>query len=222
MSTMDTYSDPVPRARPRALTVICVLAIVFGALGILAGCVGLIGQLMSSQIAGTVVAGQGAAGEPAAAFQQEIVTRTMALSAKYNPVMVPLTVVKILVEAALLIGGIMAMGLKSAGRSLLSSALVAAIIIESIQAVPTFMMQRESQAMMAELMPQMMAQQGGAKDLPPGFDMSSIMSGVGVVTLVLGFIWLAAKIVLYILGIRYLARPALVAMFSSAPGSGRY
>jgi hypothetical protein len=219
MSTMDTYSDPAPRVRPRALTVICVLAIVFGALGLLGGCIGLIGQLVSPE---AMVAAQGATGEQSAGGMQEIAARSKELSAKYNPVMVPLTVVKILLEAALLVGGIMALGMKAAGRSLLSSAMIAAIIIESIQAVPNFMMQRESRALMAEIMPQVIAAQEGAKDLPPGMDMSAIMSGVGGAMIVLSLLWLVIKLVLYILGIRYLARPAMVAMFTSAPGSGRY
>jgi hypothetical protein len=142
-----------------------------------------------------------------------MVTRTMEISKKYNPVMIPLTVGKILIEGALLIGAIMALGLKLPGKSLLAGALIAAAILESIQFIPRTMMGRETQAAVAELMPQIMAAQG-ARGVPPGLDMTSMMNGIGTVTLVFGLIWLVIKIVLYLLGIRYLRRPDISALFS--------
>ena len=222
MSTMDTYSDPQPRVRPRALTVICVLAIVFGALGLLAGCFGLISQVASSAIQQAVVSGQAGAGAPAAGAQTEMITKTMAIASKYNPIMIPLTILRILVEGALLIGGIMALSIKATGRTLLVNGLIAAAILESISFVPRYMIQKETQVVTAELMPQIMAAQQGANAVPPGFDMSAMMSGIGTVALVLGLFWLIAKIVVYILGIRYLRDSKVMQLFSSAADSGRY
>jgi hypothetical protein len=208
---MDSYDEPQRKARPTALTVICILAIVFGAIGILTGGIGLISQLFSSQIQ-QAVAGQAALNGPAGEAQSEIVTRSMEIAKKYNPVMIPLTVGKILVEGALLIGGIMTLGLKLSGKSLLAGALIAAAILETIQFVPRTMMARETQAVVAELMPQVMAAQG-ARGTPPGIDMSTMMSGVGTVTTILGVCWLVIKIVLYVLGIRYLRRPDIASLF---------
>ena len=76
------------------------------------------------------------------------------------------------------------------------------------------MMQRETSAAVADLMPQIMAAQG-ARGMPAGFDMSSMMNGIGTVTLVFGLFWLAAKIVLYVLGTKYLRRPDIEALFTS-------
>jgi len=212
---MDSYDDPKPRVRPTALTVICVLGIVFGVLGLLTGGIGLLSQLFSSQIQQAVTAGQTGINGPAAEAQAEIVTRTMDISRKYNPVLIPLTVVKILVEGALLIGSIMTLGFKLSGKSMLAGALIGAGILESIMFVPRAMMQRETQAAVADLLPQIMAAQQGARGMPAGFDMSSIMNGVGTVTLVFGLFWLVVKIVLYVLGTKYLRRPDIEALFTS-------
>ena len=220
MSSYDTYSDPAPRVRPGALTLICVLAIVFGALGLLSGCIGLISQLASSTIQQSITAGQAGASGEAAELQREFLSKTMAITAKYNAAMIPLTVLKILVDITLLIGGIMALGMKPTGRSLLSKALLGALIVESILYVPTFMIQREAQAVAAQYMPKIMAAQG-ANAAPPGLDMSTMMSGIGTVTLAFGVIWLVAKIVLYILGLRYLATPKMDVLFSGSGSSGR-
>jgi len=48
-----------------------------------------------------------------------------------------------------------------------------------------------------------------------------MMSGIGTVTLAFGVIWLVAKIVLYILGLRYLATPKMDVLFSGSGSSGR-
>jgi hypothetical protein len=184
MSSMDSYDDPKPRVRPTALTVICVLGIVFGVLGLLGGGIGLLSQLFSSQIQQAVTTGQTGITGPAAEAQKEMVTRTMDISKKYNPVLIPLTVIKILVEGALLIGAIMTLGFKLSGKSMLVGALIAAAILESIQFIPRTMMQRETSAALADLMPQIMAAQQGARGMPAGFDMSFIMNGIGTVTLV--------------------------------------
>jgi hypothetical protein len=77
------------------------------------------------------------------------------------------------------------------------------------------MMQRETQAAVADLMPQIMAAQQGARGMPAGFDMSSVMNGVGTVTLIFGLFWLVAKIVLYVLGTKYLRRPDIESLFTS-------
>jgi len=214
---MDSYDEPQRKVRPTALTVICVLGIVFGGLGLLTGGVGLLSQLFSSQIQQAVTAGQSGLSGPVAEAQSQIVTRTLDISRKYNPVNIPLTIVKIVIEGALLIGSIMALGLKLSGKNMLAGALIAAAILESIQFIPRVMMQRETQAAIADLMPQIMAAQEGARGLPAGFDMSSVMNGMGTVTLVLGLFWLAVKIVLYVLGTRYLRRPDVEALFT--PGS---
>ena len=215
MSRMDSYDEPQRKVRPTALTVICVLGIVFGVLGLLTGGVGLLSQLFSSQIQQAVTAGQTGIPGPAAEAQAQIVTRTMDISKKYNPVLIPLTIVKILVEGALLIGSIMTLGLKLSGKSMLAGALIAAAILESILFVPKAMMQRETQVALADLMPQVMSAQQGANGMPAGFDMSSVMNGIGTVTLVFGIFWLALKIVLYVLGTKYLRRPDIEALFTS-------
>jgi hypothetical protein len=211
---MDSYDDPKPRVRPTALTVICVLGIVFGVLGLLGGGIGLLSQLFSSQIQQAVTAGQTGTG-PAAGAQTEILARTMEISKKYNPILIPLTIAKILVEGALLIGAIMTLGFKLTGKSMLAGALIAAAILESIQFIPRTMMQRDTSAALADLMPQIMAAQQGARGMPAGFDMSAMMNGIGTVTLVFGFFWLVAKIVLYVLGTKYLRRPDIEALFTS-------
>jgi hypothetical protein len=49
--------------------------------------------------------------------------------------------------------------------------------------------------------------------------MSSIFSAAGILSLVFIFLWLAGKLVFYVVGIRYLRKPGTRALFA-APASG--
>ena len=208
-------NSELPRVRPGWLTAICVLAIVFGALGLITGAFSLLGQLFASQLQTFIMSAQGSSNVPGAEIQKEVMTRSVVIASRYRMLMIPLTLGKALVAALLLLGGIFSLSLKNTGRTLLVRALLAALVVESLLFVPTTLAQRESQALMSELMPKMMQSQQGPNGPPPGFNagMSAMFSVIGTATLLISLAWLAAKIVIYLLGIRYLRKPKIVALF---------
>ena len=213
------YEDKpgVPKQRSSLITTICILAIVFGVVGLLLGIVGLLGQIFASSIQSAVANIQSAANAPGMEFQREAMTRAMAIATKYNLVLIPLGLAKLVVEGLLLVGGILALKLNAKGRSMLLAALFGALVVESILVVPRIMVQRETQAVMAELMPKIMAAQQNADKLPPGFNMgmSSMLSGAGTVAMYSAIAWLVIKIAIYIIGISYLRKPQTIALFDN-------
>jgi hypothetical protein len=212
---------PASRRRTGGLTAICVLAIVLGAMGVLTGCVGLVGQLFSSQMQNAVAGMQPAANQEAAKTQKEMNAQMLTIARKYNWILVPLMVAKMFVEIALLTGAIMSLGLKPLGRRILLAAFIAAIVVESIQLVPALLVQRETQALMAEMMPKMMQEvQQGAKK-PPGFDPDQFASGlvkaISIMSFIIGIGWLVCKVVYYAIGIVYLRKSQVAASFVPPP-----
>jgi hypothetical protein len=81
--------------------------------------------------------------------------------------------------------------------------------------VPGILIQRETQAVMTEMMPKAMAAQQGP-NAPPGMDnfMTTFFRAIGIVSLIIALVWLVAKFVLYVLGIRYLRQPDVRELFA--------
>jgi hypothetical protein len=196
--------------RPQNLTFICILSIILGGLGLLTGCFGLVSQAFASQVQKLSAMPPGA-NNPAAEAQAKMNEKMLAIGARYKWVTLPLMVLKLFVEGALLIGALLAMGLKAHGRTWLLGGLIAALVLESIHIVPTLMVQSETFAVMRDLMPL----QQGANQAPPGAAqfLNALFSAVGIGSMVIAVGWLAAKAVFYVIGIRYLRKPAVVALF---------
>jgi hypothetical protein len=207
--------------RPGGLTVICVLAIILGGLGLLTGCFGLVSQAFTTQMQ-QAVAGMQPGNLPGAEVQKEMNARILAVANRYKWVSLPLMAVKIFVEAALLAAAVMAWGLNPRGWSWLHGALIATIIFETVHAVPQVLVQLETRAVMNEMMPKMMAAQHGRNQAPPGMEnfMSSVFSAATLVSLIFILIWLVGKIVFYVIGIRYLRKPDVRALFAAPGGAG--
>jgi hypothetical protein len=205
-----------PEGRPGGLTVICVLAMVLGGMGVLAGCFGLAAQALSSGIQQAVV-GMPGQNMPGAEAQRKVQEKMMAVGNRYKWVTLSLLVIKIFVEAALVAGALLAWGLNPRGWSWLHGALIAVIVFECVHAIPQVLIQVETQSLMKE----MMAAQQARNQAPPGLEnmMSSIFSAAGILSLVFISLWLAGKLVFYVVGIRYLRKPGTRALFA-APASG--
>ncbi len=203
--------------RPGGLTAVCVLATVLGGAGLLTGCSGLFSQLFASNMQEAFTAMPGIAKSPGADVQKEMNTKLLAVSRRYIWITVPLVVLKVAIESILLAGAIMSWGLKPRGRSWLLTALLAAIVVESLQIVPMMIMQRETFAVMSEFMPKMIAAQPHADQQPAGMGnfMSTASSALGYVSMIVAVGWLTAKIVYYAFAIRYLRKPSVAAVFES-------
>lgn len=210
-------ADGAP-VRPSGLTFICVLALVLGSAGLLIGCTTMASQVFASGVQNTLAGMSGGANQQAVEIQKEMNARALAITARYKWVTLPLVAIKIFVEAALLIAAIMSLGLKIRGRSWLLAALFAATVFEVIYVVPAILIQRETQAVMSEMMPKLMDAQQGANKAPPGLNnvMSTFFSAVGVAAIVFALVWLAAKLAFYVYGIKYLNLPEVVSLFAPA------
>jgi hypothetical protein len=215
-------ASAVASGRPGGLTFICVVAMLLGVLGLLSGCFGIISQVFASGMQDALAGMHDNANLPRADAQKEMNDRLMAVGNRYKWATIPLIAVKIVVESGLLAGAMMALGLKPCGRSWLRGALIAVIVFEVIYAVPVFLIQRDTQLVMSEMLPKMMEAQQGANRAPAGMNdfMSAFASAISVVAIVMGAGWLTAKIVFCALGVRYLGKPALRALFApSANGT---
>jgi hypothetical protein len=193
-----------------------VLAISLGGAGFLMSCLGLVSNTFEAKWQQTFAGIQPGRNDPTFEIQRDAQARMLAITGRYKWVLIPLTVVKMLVEAALLVGALMAWGLKPRGWSWLHGALIAAIIFEAIQAIPVLMLQRETQSVMSEMMTKTIVQQRGGNAPPPGVEnlMSGMMSAIGVMSMVFALFWLGAKLVFYVLGVRYLRKREVVALFA--------
>jgi hypothetical protein len=199
-------AGPEGGQRPQSLTFICILAMLLGGVGLLMGCFGLASQAFAAQIQKLSAVPPGANGPGV-----EAQAKMAAITERYKWVTLPLMVLKIFVEGALLIGAIMAMGLRPHGRTWLLAALIAALILESIQMVPGILIQSETFAVMREMIP---AQQGANRPPPGATEVANaIFSAIGIGAIVISLGWLALKAVFYVIGIRYLRKPAVVALF---------
>jgi hypothetical protein len=197
------------------LTVVCTLAIILAGTGLLTSCFGMISQVFASGMQQAFAGFPGGANQPGMDMQREMNARLMAVGNRYKSVIIPLMAVKIVVEAALLAGAIMSLKLKPRGRSWLRGALIAALVFEAIYAVPVILMQRETRAVMSEMMPKVMEAQQGANRAPPGVNdvMSTFFSAIGVVSMIVAVGWVVAKIVFYVLSLRCLGKPEVLALF---------
>jgi hypothetical protein len=202
--------------RPAGLTTVCVLAILLGGAGFLMGCFGLASQVFGARMQQAFTGMQPGANDNTLEIQREMNARLTAMTTRYRWLLVPLAVVKLVVDAALLVGALLAWGLKPRGWSWLHGALIAAIVFEAVQAVPVLIVQRETQAITNDMMAKMMAAQQGPNGPPPGMQnfMSGMTSAISVMSMIFALAWLGAKFVFYVLGIRYLRKREVVALFA--------
>jgi hypothetical protein len=207
--------SPATGGRPQNLTVICILAMILGGFGLLTGCFGVMSLVFASQARQAISAMPPGVNNPTVEMQKQMNDKMAAINNRYKWVTLPLMLVKLCVEAAILIGAIMTLGLKPRGRSWLLAGLIAALVLESIQVVPGIMVQSETFAMMREMVP---VQQGA--NAPPGMNdfMTVFFSAIGIGTIVMTLGWLAAKFIFYVIGIRYLRKPAVAALFALPRG----
>jgi hypothetical protein len=213
----DFPADSAP-VRTGGLSAICVLAIVFSALGLLMGCIGLPSLIFPERMQAAMSPPQVGGNAQLVEIQQEMNAKALEINSKYRWISLPLMIGKIAIEFALLAGAIMSWGLKPRGRSWLLYAIVAALVLESLQMIPTIMIQRETFALMGEYMPKMMAAQPGAQNMPSGMGdaMATGASVAGIFSMVFAIAWLLMKIVYYAISIGYLRKPAVVALFSES------
>lgn len=135
--------------------------------------------------------------------QRRLQQKQFEVAHRYRGATLGLTLFNLLVSASLLVGGILALNFSPAGRTLLLTVFLAAIVFEIIRAIVTVSMQLDMGAAMAS------AFQDGAND--PG--MASLMKAATYGGMAFGILWGTAKIVFYAIGASYLRRPKISRLF---------
>ena len=202
---------PEGGGRPGALTAVCVIAIVLGALGLfgaLISCGGLAFRGRMQQL--VTMGGPPGAGDEAAEIQQ-MQDDIAAVQGKYLAFNVGFVAAHFVVAASLLAGGILTLAMRPAGRTVLVSVCGAAIVFELVRAVFQTIVQMETAAVMTPHFEELMAKGGGGG---PSADLMVNAMRVGVfIGLALGIGFVLAKIVYYSISLVYLRKPHVKARF---------
>jgi hypothetical protein len=209
------YSGPPPQGRPSWLTAICVLCIVLGALGLVNSVFGTFGMVLGPQFQ-RMMAAQPQPGMPddLREAQQKMQTDMYKIQTKYIWPLGLSILMRVVVCSLLLVGGIRSLNMVEPGRKLLIIACSVALVFDLLQAIFQMIITVENMTVMNEFM-EVIATQG--TNTPK--ELEGIMKAVGsfIRFFSLGLISVIAlgKIVFYILGIRYLQKPNIMALFHS-------
>jgi hypothetical protein len=211
--------------RPGWLTALCVVAIVIGVLGAMNGLFGIVGVLAgpSLQAAFTpkVQAGPGVANE-IEKIQQQFQAEMNQVQNKYFVGLLTASLLRVVVAAGLLVGGVMSLNLKPNGRTILLLACGAGILYEVgisviLQSLINMEMSASMNAFFESIVETLPKAQGGG---PPPEMFLNIMKASIVFGFAIQYVFAAIKIVFYLWGLIYLQREAIRALFDSAPGPG--
>lgn len=205
--------------RPGWLTAVCVMCIVIGILGALNGAAGLVGALFGQQMQNMMMRRGGAGGGFPAEMQkvqEEFQAEMMAVQDKFFWGILASCILRMLVAAGLIYGGIVCLGLKAEGRQILLAACGAAILFEIgivvLQSLINMEMMTAINAYLENVLQTMPQQPGG----PPREFLLRIMKGSIIAGFVLQYVLIFIKIVFYLLCMLYLQRQSIKALFGQA------
>jgi hypothetical protein len=218
--SFDPYRSPslpegVNAGRPGWLSVLCVLCIVLGALGLMNSVFGTIGLAVGPRIQ-RFMAAQPKSGMPEElkkaqeTFQEDMYQ----IQRKY---IWPLSIsmfFRVVVCTLLLVGGIRALSLAEQGRKLLMIACAIALVFDLLQAILQLVIGIENMTVTNEFM-EAMASPGGTT--PKDVEIFIKTLGSVIRFLVVGMIcvFALAKIAFYIFSVLYLQKPHIVALFKT-------
>jgi hypothetical protein len=197
-------------SRPGGVTALGVLTIVLGVLGVLGALMAIFGLLFQRQMQSALAGLQPDA--EAARVQGEIAEEAEEMMRQHLVRNWVLTVVRLNVATALLLGGIWSLRLKPIGRLTLLAAFGVGIPFEAFQLWPAW----EAREVSAQTFDRtMQAQQQGKPNAPPGLDAAMKMVGqvIGTMQLVVAAGMFLAKSGFYGFGLWYLTRPRVAGLF---------
>lgn len=199
------------RKRPGGLLAIAIIGI---GLGVLGGCLGVYSVVMTTA-SGAVAALQEQAAEmqPDEAqreMQRELNRRVLEIQARYRVRIIAHQGLNLLTSLLLLIGAIAVVRWKKSAPALITAAAIANGIVDLGGSVVTFIMQRETNAVMTEVM----------TDLPSGPPgMERTMEGVLGASAAMSVCWLAvvllAKLGFYAWSATYVRKPRIRGLFEA-------
>ncbi len=226
-ATSDVGTEPIaaarvaPRRRPTGLTVICVLALVLGCMGLLATLVA--GVQLGVQLAVGAQFQQSLPSPeaPNADFEQiqrEMQTKIQAVTRRFIAPQVVLLVAKFALCAALIYAAVRTLNLRASARRQLAWIFAFLIAFEIIQLSVFVAMQLQIQPIMMEYLSKMMRPADGGTG-PPA-EAGQLFASVAIIAgLVFAAVWAFAKILFCVMARRYLGKPEIRSLFESPAGS---
>jgi hypothetical protein len=223
MTSFDPYLPPAESAAPVSkggrtggLTVVCVLAIVLGALGLLAAVGGMVGLAFGQQMQ-TAFTPPTQPGVPQEMMdlQQEMQEEMMRVANQYWSFNLIALLAHVVVASGLLVGGILTMQLKGVGRTVLMSACGIAIVFELARGVLQAFVQRQTFAVVNQYMERLLnvgGATGGAGARAQEMTLT-IMKVAMYAGLALLAAWIFVKVIYFSLSIWYLSKPKIQALF---------
>lgn len=197
--------------------VVCIAAIVLGALGILMGLFGVISAVARPVMQEMMKPPQ--SGMPAEQFnvETEMQRETQAITNRWLPLTLPLRIVEMVVSVCLIVGAIRSLRLRPAGRILLVIALWAAVVVELVQLFPTIAIQRETMTVTSKYMSDIMENSAPkGQQMPAGLDntMKSVTNVVFIVMIAIVALLTLAQVAFYVFGAVYMVRPSVRELFA--------
>ncbi len=210
-------SVTLPGYRPGGLTAVCMVALILGGLGLIAGGWIAATNLASNQLQQLQQQWTLAGSPPAVRdLQAELNAKTMALANRFRLVNIAFALLQIAVAAALIWGAIHALRLQEKGRKILWAACAVAVVFELGRAVPHVLMQLENMALMEDYMPRLMEASAPG---PQGQQGAAFGAMIARFSMIVGWVvfagWLILKLAFFGVAFMYLGRPKVRALFTS-------
>ena len=209
---------PSGSGRPALLTIICVMCIVMGALGIMNGLTGLLFVGMGSRFQEMMTPpSQPGMPNDLNELNKKLQEESAAVQAQYFWPNLVMTLLRVIVAALLLWGGIRAMGKSLSGRDLLVMALAAAIAFEFGTGILLSVMTMETIKLINAFIEEVgQLPQGNG---PPPDVLASVTRIFAYVIFGFTFLLIIAKIAFYFFSFLYLRRPAIATHYEATGAS---
>ena len=201
---------PYRAPRPGGVTVIGVLAIILGLLGVLGGCIGGVSIFLNPMIQNAVAPGPNA--NPVEKAQAEMNAQISAIGERYIVPNVILMLVWFVLAGALTFGGIQLLRVRPGAATLLYYTFMGLIVFELLRTVFGVFIQLQMFPVIEEFTKRII-REGPAGNPAIGQTMASVMRFSTIIGLIFGIAWPLVKIIVYGFSMRYLAKPNVAALF---------
>lgn len=210
------YAGRPLAGRPGKLTALCVLCIVLGALGLMNSLFGTFGAVAGPKMQAWFQpkASPGTPPEMQQA-QDKFNDETLAVQNKYFVSIVGFLTFRFVAALLLLLGGLRCLNLHEPGRKLLMTACAVAMVFELLHAIHQSLVNMEMMTAINSFLEGMTRAIPEGKGAPPGFGntMQSMARGMIIAGIVLSYLLVLAKVVLYLFGLIYLQTARIKALF---------
>ena len=211
------YEGAPPTGRPGWLTALCVLCIVLGALGLMNSLMGVAGAIGGQQLQALVQPKPSRGATPEMQqVQQDFQDQVNGVQNKYFWLIVGGLGLRVVVASLLLVGGMLALGLKESGRKTLLAACALAAMFELLHAILQSFINMEMMTAVNGFVQKLTTALPQNANTPPNFVpmMQGLVRGSIIAGFVIAYLLALAKICLYLFGLIYLQKKHIRGLFT--------